>query len=387
MTTLIIGIDASNIITGGGITHLNELLKSIDSTFLPVKEIIIWGGKSTLAKIQANNKTHFSHQPLLDSTYSHRYFWQKYKLEKLAHQAKIDILFVPGGYYPGKFRPYVTMSQNLTPFEPSTKKLYGLSLIRLRLFLLKLLQTSTFKSAAGTVFLSNYAKERVLNQIPVKFKSVIVPHGVDSKFFRKPRKQKEPNEYSSSKPFKFLYISIIDMYKHQWTVLEAFSDLKQRNLPVSIDFVGPSYKYALKKFHKAKANLDPENRFSSYLGEKNHEELLKLLENYDGFIFASSCETFGLILLEGMAAGFPIACSNRSAMPEILKDAGFYFDPEAKQSIVNALEEMLNSPKEREIRAQKAFEYAKNYSWEKCAQDTFKFIQDAYSDYKSEQKH
>ena len=45
---------------------------------------------------------------------------------------------------------------------------------------------------------------------------------------------------------------------------------------------------------------------------------------------------------------------------------------------------MLNSPEERALRANKAFEYAKNYSWEKCSQDTFKFIHDAYKDYKSE---
>ena len=45
-------------------------------------------------------------------------------------------------------------------------------------------------------------------------------------------------------------------------------------------------------------------------------------------IFASSCESSSCVLIENMASGLPIACSNRGPMPEVLKDGGVYFDPE-----------------------------------------------------------
>ena len=45
------------------------------------------------------------------------------------------------------------------------------------------------------------------------------------------------------------------------------------------------------------------------------------------FVFASSSETFGITLLEGMAIGMPIVCSNKSSLPEIFNNSGLYFDP------------------------------------------------------------
>ena len=94
-------------------------------------------------------------------------------------------------------------------------------------------------------------------------------------------------------------------------------------------------------------------------------------------MFASSCETFGQIVTEAMACGLPIACSNRAAMPELLGDAGVYFDPENPHDIACALLELINSPLRREQAARAAFEQARHYSWETCADDTFAFLAEA----------
>ena len=44
------------------------------------------------------------------------------------------------------------------------------------------------------------------------------------------------------------------------------------------------------------------------------------------FVFASSTETFGISLLEAMAVGMPIVCSDKSSLPEVLQNGGLYFD-------------------------------------------------------------
>jgi glycosyltransferase involved in cell wall biosynthesis len=71
-----------------------------------------------------------------------------------------------------------------------------------------------------------------------------------------------------------------------------------------------------------------------------------LLLKSDIFVFASSCENMPNTLIEGMAAGLKIACSSRGPMPEVLKDAGYYFDPESPVSISKAIEQIILNPDE-----------------------------------------
>ena len=80
-----------------------------------------------------------------------------------------------------------------------------------------------------------------------------------------------------------------------------------------------------------------------------------------------------------MASGLPIACSNCGPMPEILGDAGLYFDPENSQEIADTVQTLINSPELRKTLALKAFQKAKEYTWNRCAHETFKFMSEIAS--------
>ena len=67
----------------------------------------------------------------------------------------------------------------------------------------------------------------------------------------------------------------------------------------------------------------------------------------DIFIFASSSETFGISLLEAMALGLPIVCSNKSSLPEILDDGGLYFDPNNHIELYNQINKLIKNKKLR----------------------------------------
>jgi glycosyltransferase involved in cell wall biosynthesis len=109
-----------------------------------------------------------------------------------------------------------------------------------------------------------------------------------------------------------------------------------------------------------------------------NEQIAKLASQADLFVFASSCETFGIALLEAMTIGVPIACSNRSSMPETLRDGGEYFDPQEPRSIAGALERLIESPSKRAYYSQRAKELAGSYSWHRCAAETWQFISRSY---------
>ena len=98
-----IGIDASNIRQGGGLTHIKELLSFSQPDRFAIKKIIIWGGRETLDELQERPWLKKICPPEIDYCWLSRIFWQRYLLPKKAYDACCDILFVPGGSHSGKF--------------------------------------------------------------------------------------------------------------------------------------------------------------------------------------------------------------------------------------------------------------------------------------------
>ena len=61
-------------------------------------------------------------------------------------------------------------------------------------------------------------------------------------------------------------------------------------------------------------------------------------------------------------------------MPELVGDAGLYFDPEDPEDIARALRELVESAPRRDSLARAAFERAQTYSWSRCAEETLEFL-------------
>ncbi|MEI7635937.1 MAG: glycosyltransferase family 1 protein [Syntrophus sp. (in: bacteria)] len=375
ISRLILGIDASNLRLGGGVTHLVELLRAADPQAHGFSQVVVWSGKATLDCIEDRSWLVKVHQTQLDKRLLHRVYWQRVKLSDLARAADCSVLFVPGGSYAGNFNPVITMSRNLLPFEWVELRRYGLSLMMLKLMALRRTQSQTFRLADGLIFLTQYAQDTVMRVIgTAKGKTTIIPHGIYAHFNTLPKNQWPVNKYSAERPYQILYVSIVDTYKHQWQVAEAVAQLRNEGFPVALELVGPAYSPALQRLKRTLERVDPLGDFIRYAGAVSYADLPARYARADLFLFASSCENMPNILLEGMASGLPIACSNCGPMPEILGDAGIYFDPERPEDVARAIRELIESPFLRARKAAAAFERAKAYSWIRCADDTFGFL-------------
>ena len=373
---MILGIDASNIRGGGGVTHLVELLKAANPIQFGFEKVYIWSGKYTLDIIENRNWLVKKEEPFLNKSLPYRVYWQKFILSKKAKVFSCDILFIPGSSYSGNFKPYVTLSQNLLPFEIREMKRYGFSWQIIRLILLRFIQSKTFQSADGVIFLTNYAKNCILNRIGrMKGINKVIPHGINLGFESKVKPQQEIKIYTKENPYRILYVSMIDMYKHQWNVCKAIANLCDKGYNLRLDLIGPAYLPALNKLNQTLDLLKKNNYPIFYQGQIKHEDLHDWYKSADLFVFASSCENMPIILMESMVSGLPIASSNFGPMPEVLGSNGVYFNPEDPESISNSIQILIDSKDLRTKMAIDSYKSVKTYSWQRCADDTFQFFQ------------
>lgn len=376
---MIIGIDASNIRAGGGVTHLIELFNDFDPGKFEIEKIILWSSSDVISLIPKNDFIELKSDSFLNKNLLYREYWSRFRLPVLLKKHSCDLLFSPGGRVNVRNIPSVVMIQNLLPFEWKELLRYGLSLIALRLILLRFLQLESIKKANGIIFLSNYSKKIVCritdNEIS---KSTIVPHGVNPNFFNDTRITRKPSEFSFNNPCKIVYTSSIDPYKHQVNVILAVAKIRSSGVFINLDLIGPSNVSSKKKLITIIGQVDPFGEYIRYLGNVNYNELNKLYKSYDMAVFASSCETFGMILLEKMASGLPVACSHMSSMSEILGNSGIYFDPLNILDIEQKITILILSKVKRNNFSRNAYLNAKQYSWERSSMDTFSFLTAVY---------
>lgn len=88
------------------------------------------------------------------------------------------------------------------------------------------------------------------------------------------------------------------------------------------------------------------------------------------FVYPSLYEGFGIPPLEAMSCGCPVACSGLSSIPEVVGEAGIYFDPLSSQNIADAIQSLLENPDLRAELVKVGFERVKQFSWHKCAVET-----------------
>jgi glycosyltransferase involved in cell wall biosynthesis len=380
---LVLGIDASNLRDGGGRTHLIELLSHADPQAHGFSRVVVWGLRETLTLLPSPPWLVKRALPSRLEGRFGRLLWQYFSLKRGWKDSGCHQLFAPGGSAAGGLHPVVTMSQNMLPFDWTELKRFGFTFTSLRLLLLRNSQSKSFRQADGMIFLTGYASrcvQRITGALsnPVR----VIPHGLNNRFVSPPKPQLAIEGYTDSNPYRLVYVSIVNLYKHQWKLVEAVNRLRlQHGWPLVLDLIGPAYPPALATLRNAMARWDPKGEWVRYHGNVSYNEVHEFYHRADLGVFASSCENMPNILLEMMAAGLPVACSNRGPMPEVLGDAGLYFDPENPSQIAKAIECMIRDPQQRAALVERSSRKSGEFSWERCADQTFSFLADVYRDW------
>ncbi|MEN4761970.1 MULTISPECIES: glycosyltransferase family 1 protein [unclassified Chryseobacterium] len=377
---MILGIDASNIREGGGVTHLKEILLNGEPEKYGFNKVLIWSSKSTLDKLpnyewllKINNKW-------LNKSFIISFIYQSLFISSDIKKNNCNIVFVPGGTFLGSFSKIVSMSQNMLPFEKEELERFPKWSSRLKFRLLKLTQSYTFRKSKGVIFLTNYAKNYIIKSAKLNQKdNIVIPHGIKSSFLNSPKIQNDIEFYNEANPFRFLYVSIVTEYKHQWNVAEAVIRLRKDGFFVTLDLVGGYTNEALEKLKIVLVN--DEEKVVNYKGLIPYEELSEIYKDAHGFIFASTCENMPIILIEAMTAGLPIASSIKQPMKEILENNASFFNSLNVDDIYDSLKKYLLDTEKRKITSEINFKKAINYTWKDCANATFKYLSEKSKEY------
>lgn len=368
---MIIGIDASNIKAGGGLTHLSELVTNYQDK--AGRNLVLFAGKPVLEKIPDLPFLAKVNHPWLNRGSFYNMLWRLLFTRSAAKKYGVDIMFTPGGNFL-PFRPYVSMSQNMLVFESKERNRFPSFTDRLRYIILEFKQTLSFRFASGVIFISGYASKYIQQKYPFirKKYSAIIYHGVADRFAAGGQDKKLRNHFTDEQPFRLLYVSIINYYKHQDKLVEAVVKLKRSGVPVELNLVGPMNPKMKVDFQ---ALLAGSADCVKYHGKVSYEEIHACYNDCDLFVFASTCENMPNILVEAMKANVPILCSSYGPMPEILKDGGIYFDPEKSDDLCDKILLFKNSFQLRQESANKVRQLAEGYTWVKCAKQTFDTIE------------
>jgi len=368
-------LDGANLRAGGGITHLRELLRAGDPRDAGVSAVTVYAPRATLDRLPDAPWLRRESHPRLEGGLAERAWFQSMVLGTLASRDS-DVLLVPGGTSATRFRPRVLMCRNMLPFDAVERARFGLSATRARLTALRTLQARSFAAADGLIFLTDYARAAVtpmLNRLPSRV--AVIPHGVDTRFVMSPRAARGPDAASVDDPLRVVMVSQLSPYKHQDTVVEAVRGLRAEGLPVRLDLYGPGEIAAMRNaVTRQIAEADPQGKFLAWHGPVAFEAIHAHYQRAEVFVFASSCENMPNTLLEAMAAGLPVACSDRGPMPEVLGDTGVYFNPEDPASLRAALRSLLRDPVRRRALAEAAHARALTYTWSRTAAATWGFV-------------
>ena len=321
-----------------------------------------------------------THPWISSKSRTRRYLWYLWKYPFIVRKIKPDVEFYPSGNLRVYMRKALTVStcHNLLLFD--SKELENIKDKKEKHYfnIYKKNQERSFQKSDGVIFLSDHSRKVVCSQVPNIRQSTVIPHGLDTQFlFRKRSYQFNDNR------IKLLYVSPYYNYKHQIEVIKGVQLLRDTlQLDICLNLIGGGVSSYASELHSY-VEKERIQEFIIVNDKLDYKDLLNEYATSDIFIFASSCETFGITILEAMGARLPIACSNRTGLSEILKDAGEYFDPEDPKRIAKALNKLIMDINLREILTEKAYRYALQYTWERCASKTFNYIkQIAYTNEK-----
>lgn len=198
---------------------------------------------------------------------------------------------------------------------------------------------------------------------------VYMPHGVESRSFNKSfRSESWRKELGLKGEIALLYVGRLVWEKDLDILAKAYNSLhKRKNVKFIIVGEGPI-------MDELKTMMPS----AIFLGKLTGKNLATAYASSDIFVFPSTTETFGNVILEAMISGIPCVCANVGGPKGIIKDGfnGMLAKPHDAKDFEKKIVQLIKHPKQREKIADNGLEYANSQTWDKVCHKLFKDYRD-----------
>lgn len=269
--------------------------------------------------------------------------------------------------------PRLTHSQSVLILYDLAFRLYPEAFTRLNRWFQALTMGMFLRTADAVMAISESTKKDAMRLYGIdESRLTVVYGGVNPRF-----QPASPGEVASTRSryglpeHYILFVGSIEPRKNLSTLLTAFSALKQQSPEAdSLKLVAAGKKgwiYAGFFQRLRELGLEEEVVLPGFVAD---EDLPALYTASDLFVFPSWYEGFGLPVLEAMACGAPVVCSNAASLPEVAGDAALLVSPDDVRGLREAISRALTDLTLRNELIERGFRQAARFTWERAAQQT-----------------
>ena len=238
---------------------------------------------------------------------------------------------------------------------------------------LRLTVRRTVQTAAKVVTGSEFSRSAIARAYGLDPAAIALVPNAASPAFRPVERQRAAEgvlaRFGIRGPF-LLAVGDLQPRKNQAGLVRAFAEMTRSlpQLPHSLVLAGQDTWFSGQVREAVRmSGVQTRVRFTGFVTD---EELLLLYNACEVFVFPSLYEGFGLPLLEAMACGRAVACSNVSAFPEVADAAAILFDPNSTEDMARAMSDLLLDHELRARMERLGLSRAAHFSWRKTAEMT-----------------
>jgi glycosyltransferase involved in cell wall biosynthesis len=249
---------------------------------------------------------------------------------------------------------------------------------------LRLTVRRTIRNAARILTVSEFSRDAIARGYGLDPDRIAMVHNAAAPWFHPVRREaalaQALERFGIRAPF-ILAVGDLQPRKNHAGLIRAFAELIQANshLPHELVLAGKETWFG-GRVRDAARHSGVADRIR-FLGFVSDDDLLHLYNACELFCFPSFYEGFGLPVLEAMACGAAVCCSNTSAIPEVADGAALLFDPYDTDQIARAMLDLILSPELRARMQRLGSQRAMQFSWEKTAQETLDVYYDVVEQY------
>ena len=200
----------------------------------------------------------------------------------------------------------------------------------------------------------------------------VVLHGVEPRFFHLRDNPADGaavlREAGVPECTYLLAVSTIHPHKNFVRLFEAYGQLAAEGWQQHLVVAGLPGK-SWKAVHRLLKGKDWASRVH-LVGWQRRDVILSLFNNAEALVFPSTFEGFGMPVLEAMASGLPVVCSDIPVLREIANGAAQFFDPTSSSAIAEGLHSALRDPTYRAELIKRGRQRAAGFSWRRAAEQT-----------------